>query len=244
MSIWTFKLGKAVGIFRIPAVLLGLFLPVSACLDTGFDAVSQDRSSALSRVSFYDGNVVVAGPDGYCIDAKSVKRRTASSFALLASCAKLTSGPSQYVDPMVITVSVLRFNADVQHPTARDIAKTMSPAKALKEINDDSVSLVHMAQGGDTVVPGGDPRYWRAGLVINGHLVGLAAYAEKDGTLAGPKGRKFLLDMAKNLRKQSPKLKLVTSPDVTTTPAPATTPSRSKPKGIKAILTGLFPNPV
>ena len=70
-------------------------------------------------------------------------------------------------------------------------------------VSSDGLALVHLDAGGELALPGGDPRYWRGGMVINDHLVSLAVYTPRGSRLAGASGRRFITDLARALRTAS-----------------------------------------
>ena len=244
MSIWTCKILRLGATASMAAVLAGCS-PTTGGGTVGLLSPSTEISAPVRSAALFDGAVVVAGPPGYCIDPNSVRQRAGSSFALLASCTSLTGSADLNVDPAVLTVSVLAFEAEAQQPPATDIAKSMSPAKVLEEIDGDGVSLVHFATGGSGGVPGGDPRYWRAGMVINGHVVALAAYGPAGSKVATTRGRVLLMDMAEALRDESPLPGIATGDDVELAETNGSEPvvAKPKPRGLKSIISGLFPNP-
>ncbi|MEO0371318.1 MAG: hypothetical protein AAF231_07670, partial [Pseudomonadota bacterium] len=68
MSTWTFKIP-----FRWALALVGL-VSLSGCLGSdfaGFGAGGDPDRDVLRNVTLFDGDVVVVGPPGYCIDKKS-----------------------------------------------------------------------------------------------------------------------------------------------------------------------------
>jgi len=201
MSTWISETAVARLRMMVRAGLLLVCLPLAACLDVAGEA---GPDNALRAVAFYDGKVIVTGPRGYCIDRSSVKRGPAGRFALLASCESLTDQPGISVEPAVLTVAVLPHAPSAEQPSSQAMAEALGRASVRDTEDGDGIALVHIAQGGDTVLPGGDPSYWRASMVINGHLVGLAAYGPKDGAIAGPGGRDLLRDLAETLRAASP----------------------------------------
>src|SRR6056297_1527391 len=72
----------------------------------------------------------------------------------------------------------------------------------------------------DPALPGGDPRYWRGGMLINGHLVGLAAYGRQGSRVAGADGRRLIRQLAETLREASPEMgDRPTAPSGNATPA-------------------------
>jgi hypothetical protein len=179
------------------AWLLLVCLPLAACLDAAGEAGPDD---ALRAVAFYDGDVTVTGPRGYCVDRSSIKSNPGGRFALLASCESLTEQAGIAVAPAVMTVSVLPRAGGAEQPSAAAMAEALGPEAVRSAEDHDGLALVHVAGGGDTVLPGGDPAHWRASLVINGHLVGLAAYGPAGGVVAGPEGRRLLRGLAEAMR--------------------------------------------
>ena len=241
MSIWTSDQNTARRTIR-RAFFTMLILPLAACLEGVPGAGS--GASALSRVMFYGGDVTVAGPRGYCIDPQSVKRGQSGSFALLASCESLTGTAGVVVDPAVLTVSVLPHQAGVTQPDSAEMARALSPDKVLRGYDGDGISLVHVATGGRAVLPTGDPSYWRAGMVINDHLIGLAVYGPEGGVVANDAGRNLLMAMAEELRAQSPARSFAPGAAVTaveTPPDDATQPATKARQGLGVLLGGLFP---
>ncbi|WP_297774320.1 hypothetical protein [uncultured Roseovarius sp.] len=187
-----------------------------------------EGTSALRSVPLYGGDVVVEGPRGYCIDPTSLKRGLTGSFALLASCESLTGQVGVIVEPAVMTVSVLPARGAAQQPDAASMARALAPVEVRVAEDGDGISLVQVMQGGQEALPGGDPVHWRAGMVINGHLLGLAVYGPKGGGVSGRMGREMLRDLAEALREASP----------TAAVARQARPPRAKRKGV---LGALFP---
>ena len=124
-------------------------------------------------------------------------------FALLASCESLTGQAGIAVDPAVMTVAVLPRAGTAAPPDAAAMARVLGPGVVRHAEDGDGITLVQVANGGETVLPGGDPAHWRASMIINGHIVGLAAYGPKGGQVAGPGGRDLLRDLAEALRTAS-----------------------------------------
>ncbi len=181
-------------------------LPLAACLEAGPDGPALDSSARSKQVTeqvFFGGDVVVRAPHGYCIDRKSLRRGIGTQFVALASCESLSGTRGIGVAPAMITVSVLPRQQSATQPRAADLARSVAPVKVLKAYDDDGVSLVQINSGGDQVLSSGDPRYWRAGMLVNGHLVGLSVYGRRGGPLAGKAGRVLLLELADAVREAS-----------------------------------------
>lgn len=196
------------------ALPLFLLAPLAACLGAegegeglGFltgPAVSAGKP-ALTKTSLYRGDVVVSGPRGYCIDSDSLRRGSAGSFVLLASCESISGQRgANAAAPAVMTVSVLPRQGPDAQPTAAELAAPLAPARVIRSENGDGISLVYLSKGGEVVMPGGNPAYWRAAMSINGHLVGLAVYLPNKGQNQQARGYAMILALAETLRENSP----------------------------------------
>src|SRR6056297_1374182 len=257
MSTWTSD-GPAARRMVRRAFVLGVCLSLAGCV---IAPQTRSRSDVVQQVALYDGEVVVSGPPGYCIDGAHIRRGASGAFVPMASCESLTGTPGVPVQAALMTVSVLpRTGAPAQRPTAQEIAASMAPIEALDVIDGPDLSMVRFAMGGGKLLPGGDPRYWRGGMVINGHLLGLSVYGPQGSSLAGPDGQRLLLDLADALRAGTPDLAalpaasgpaaetpLITPPaaDTQTAPKTATTTNsgtNQRRTGVHALLGGLFPN--
>ncbi|PIE14149.1 MAG: hypothetical protein CSA70_03090 [Rhodobacterales bacterium] len=159
----------------------------------------------LTELSLAKGRVVVKGPRGYCIDGGSVEQRNSGGFALLGSCEILTSGKSgASVEPAVMTVQVQPRGLQRNLPDAATLAGVLASDKVLAREDGDGITVVHLEGGEDHGVAVGDPKYWRATIMINGHPVGLAVYGPKGSPVAGRHGRGLILGLAETLRAASP----------------------------------------
>ncbi|MEQ9258294.1 MAG: hypothetical protein RIG84_04275 [Roseovarius sp.] len=215
MSTWiSDRLAPRLRLCAARGALLAALLPLAGCLGEESGALgflSGGRSEPVARdvlrkVELYEGEVVVRGPPGYCIDRKTMRRRETGGFVLLASCEALSGVRGQEVPPVVMTVSVLPGNGGTPHPGVEDVARSVSAGAVLGSVERSDMTLVHLDAGGDQILPGGDPRHWRGAMVLNGHLVGVALYAPLKSPMAGDKGRALLTDLARGLRRESPVL--------------------------------------
>lgn len=230
MSTWTFDAVTPRRALR-RGLSLWCVLALSGCV--GVESGASD--DALQQVSLFKGEVVVAGPRGYCVDGAQLRRGSFGAFVPIASCESLSGQAGIGVEPVLMTVSVLPRQDSRAMPDAAEIAASMAEDKPLEMIDGDGVSIVHFATGGERALPGGDPRYWRAGMIVNGHLLGLAVYAPKDSPLAGGQGKRLISDLAEGLRNRSPQMRAVTSSRGETA---------AVRRGIAGWLPGgLFPNP-
>lgn len=238
MYIWTCKRRALVRrVLRRIAVVMSV-LAVAGCVDlSGATRGAPDSADqTLDQISLYNDEVVVTAPRGYCLDATQIKRGTFGAFIPIGSCESLTGQAGIPVEPGLITVSVLPRQSDRAMPSASDIAASMPGDEPLQTIDGDGLSIVHFASGGARALPGGDSRYWRGGMVINGHLMGLAVYGPQDSPLADQQGLRLLMDLAEELRRRSPQL------DAEVTSATRNGSERGIGTGVKRLLGGLFPN--
>lgn len=185
----------------VPA--LGLSFVVSGCLSVG-PAEQGPRDNVLDRAALAGGEVIVAAPQGYCIQKDSLKARKTGGFALLASCEQLTGFVSGYqVEPVVMTVSALPREGDAPEPSASEIAVALGDRKVLRRLHGDGLTVVQV-QDLEALSAESDPLHWRGIMVINGHIVGLALYGAKDSAATGEKGLTQLMWLAERIREESP----------------------------------------
>lgn len=227
MSIWTSDI-RGVGAGRIarPALLLGrtlaltftMTLPLAGCLSmpesgkmgllsNGAGDSASAAVPALRRAALVQGDVVVVPPAGYCIDGDSIRDGVGGgAFALIAACQSLTGKLGGVAaEPAIITVSVSnRKRGGLDQPGADEMARAIGGARVMERINGDGLTLVHLADGGDVQVPGGDARHWRGVMVVNARVVGLALYGPKGSTVAGPTGKFLMIGMAEGILGASP----------------------------------------
>ncbi|MEO1139780.1 MAG: hypothetical protein AAFW87_10010 [Pseudomonadota bacterium] len=213
-------------------------VPLSACLADGGGFGLRDQSSrnAVQAIPLYGGDVVVRGPRGYCVDGDSVRRQNGNQLVLLASCESLTGQRGTAVEPALFVVNVKPTRAGIVPPKALGIAASMAPQKTLQAIDGDGLALVRLQAPSNPALPGSDPRYWRAGMVINNHFVSLAVYGKLGSPVAGKLGKTLILDLAESLRAASPVKRYIPAPPANTGPTEADAPAavtRSAPLGAK-----------
>lgn len=176
-------------------------------LSAFFSSHSRPVGEPLPQAPIGGGDIVVKGPSGYCVDGKTLRNRASGGFALLASCHVMTGGKSGA--PMGVSVlTVSAVDADAEHPVpgAAEFAASFAPTRSLWSGERGGLALVHLASGGNAMIPEADPRHWRAVFELNGHLVVLAAYGPEDSATASPGGGRILIDLARALRSSSPNL--------------------------------------
>ena len=158
-----------------------------------------------ARVALVEGDVVAAGPRGYCVDPTTVRSERARGFAMLASCARLSAGGTgPDVPPVLATLTVGPRSTDAALPAAETLARLAdSPLLAAREGRD--LVIAQLGAGGQTFLEDGDRRYWRGAFVLNGRLVSLALYAPEGSPFAGAQGGPFLQQVADSIRAATPR---------------------------------------
>ncbi|MCA0921788.1 hypothetical protein [Pseudooceanicola nanhaiensis] len=238
---------------RAPALLVTAAMALTGCLtlpeDTdgapqvGFLSSSETRPRALMQeAGMASGVVKVKPPVGYCIDEKSFRASRNGGFALVASCRVLSAGTQgTSVAPVVMTVTALPKAANVPMPTTEDLAASFAPAKALWSGETTGLHIVQLAAGGDQAVPGADPRHWRAMMLMNNYLIGLALYGPQDSDVVISGGRDLLTALAAGIRNASPTPEALAE----RTGAPAASPAEAEETAEKrAAVSEALPDPV
>lgn len=200
MSTWTSR--RAPG--RATALLLALSL--AACVEGMAPAGSAPRAIAVAG-----GAVVAAGPSGYCVDRTASRDGTGGAFVLFGTCAALsgTAAADQPAKPAVLTASV--------SPEAADEAAFVASFPAMARFFGSDAGRAALSRSGkaatvrvgavssrdgvlylgltDTAAQRGAavaPDYWRAILVLRGHLVTLSVMSLADRPLTPPEKRRVL----------------------------------------------------
>lgn len=211
MSTWTSRAGFSGRIGR-PGLALGLVLFLGGCLGEGsgqgggfFEALATRAPEAepLGRAKLAGGQVIVAGPTGYCVDPSSLDARPSGGFALIGACSALGS-TEPWQEPVVMTVQVQRRPSRQAPPDAQALAEAVAPLRVISQEDGEGISLVQLAEGGDAALPGSDPRHWRGTMMINDHTVALSLYAPEGSGAAGRDGRTLLIAFAEAILEASP----------------------------------------
>ncbi|HKK97612.1 MAG TPA: dihydroxy-acid dehydratase [Marivita sp.] len=193
--------------------LTALWVALSgAAFLTGCDAVEggaalsfldagQDTNPALISAPLAGGDITVSGPEGYCIDATTLRSTNSGGFAALASCRILSGGEAgPIVEPGLLTVTVSRATGDA--PTPAVLASALN-TDLLREAELSSVNAGQMATGGESAFDGSDARHWRGAFVLGNRLIGLALYAPEGSPLVGAQGAAFLNTVSSRIRASS-----------------------------------------
>lgn len=192
----------------------GFFAALRAAPATEAATQSNEAPSAdpAESIAVAGGDIVLAGPDGYCVDEASVATRGAQTFALLASCHIMSDGRSGVnIPPALITVSIGGRALAPTVPNPSSIAAAANTALLDTRI-DDNLSLAYLESGGKAYLPNGSEAHWRAATVINRRLVGLALYTPESGGVNKATAAQLLIDTITQMSTQSPSLGTTPTP--------------------------------
>ena len=169
----------------LAALLSGTIL--AGCFD------SQNRSQdALDEARVSNADVIVSGPEGYCIDRTSLRRRGEENFALIASCHSLSGGTKGMPQaPVLVSVSIGPSGEGTPLPSAVQIAK-LAKAPLLTQQKVDGLVLARLGTSARDFLNGKDAHNWRGVFTLNGHLISMSLYAPKGSAYAATAGGDFL----------------------------------------------------
>jgi hypothetical protein len=151
------------------------------------------------------GAIAVSAPPGYCVDPAALRDAEDGSFVLMASCASLdprAEGPAAL--PAILTVTVSAADPELEPPRAAELAQA-TPVPAIATVQRGALALAHFAEGGDSILPGGDPRHWRGATGAGGRVIGLALYAPEGSPLAGEAGGQLVGAAAARIEARAPR---------------------------------------
>ncbi|MFK7750907.1 MAG: hypothetical protein AB8B51_00015 [Sedimentitalea sp.] len=159
----------------------------------------------LAETALAGKDIMLAAPDGYCIDRRSLKRAKKASFAVVARCDSLgVEGYYDVFDLALITITTAPFPKDAARPGASDLIRAGAPAKSLDELTSGGVPFVRLALGGHQT-ENVSPEHWRGIFVLNGHLVALGLYAPDGSPALDRDGAYLLSDLARLTRRATEK---------------------------------------
>lgn len=209
------------------ALALVALLTLPGCLPGGglLPGKTAEDVSALVSVRLGRGDVTVRGPEGYCIDAATVRRGSNGDIALLGSCRALApESSSPYVAPVLMSVSVLPRADAPQVPDAEAIRDAFAPGEEIldQRRSADGLQLVHL-KGNTAQIDGVDLHHWRGALTIGHRPILLGLYAPKGSAEAGADGATLLTRLAQTIRQNSPAERKVAPADA---PQAAKNPKR------------------
>lgn len=189
-------------------LLIGGGLVLAACTEGDFALV--ERGQAVRSVALHGGDLVVAGPAGYCIDPDL--SRPDDDFAVLAGCDVLTRGAA--VGPVKKAVLMVSASQDRSAETVslRQLTLLANGVAVTDSFAAEGVGVMQLASGGAELAPGAEPKYWRAATSVNGYLVVMTAVSQPGGAAANRDGARLLINLAHRMTLASPNRLLPVAP--------------------------------
>jgi len=204
-------------ISRLSVILAALFL--AGCDEaTGLPFATEPGAASdgnggrarTAMVKLAGGEILLAAPDGYCIDRRSVRFGRKAGFAVMARCDTLgVRGFFGAYDLAIITIATQPALDSAALPTPAQVAGSAGsagPLRVLAKSSRNGLSLVRLG-GGTPPVDGVSDVYWRGAFVVNGHLVGVSLYAPENSPVLRDEGAVLLREMAYRTRQASQRIK-------------------------------------
>ena len=164
----------------------------------------------VGSVSLVGGDLVVAGPAGYCVDPElsDVENR----FVVLGGCDVLSNGGS--VGPVHRAVLLVSISPDraAHFAESHHLAAALGMPSGASARSKDGVQLVQLPTGGQDILEGGDSQYWRGVTTVNGYLVMMTAISQNKGAATRKSGGDLLLNLAERIKDKSPERILPKAP--------------------------------
>ncbi len=203
--------------FAVAALLAAL--TVSGCtLDLPTDGAA--ASALPMRIAVAERSIVVAGPQGYCIDRPAARDGPGGAFVLLGSCAAIagTAAAGQPVAPAVLTASVSAAGAQAvapQLPALNDYFRSAAGRAALSRSGWAATVAVQRAwaNGGVFFLAASDasgargqrvqPEFWRAVFDLKGRIVTLNVTGLQTRPLGPEAGRATLEAFVRQVQREN-----------------------------------------
>lgn len=209
MSIWTSKARACTLTLLAGLLLAGCFESESLSRVSGRD---RDEPSGPATVAVLDGNVIVAGPAGYCVDDTATRESDSEAFVLLVRCS-----PTRRNSPILSATVTGHLAASAADPA------NLSNLGAFLETSAGRVQLSRRGNAGDvgilqTRVEDGalwlriedngnpdtfEPGYWRAILPVAGRVVTLSVLSARAHPVSEERGLRALRDFVAAMRNRN-----------------------------------------
>lgn len=172
--------------------VIAAMLALSGCVAGETGGTGGGTQAAPARMAVMGGEIIVAGPRGFCVDRPASRDGSGRAFVLLGSCASLTGAPfaPRPDSPAILTVTVARGGGDIaaSYPAMDRFFRTGAGRGALSRSGKAaSVKVLETVTVGDAFylrlsdsAPTGNggapvqPDYWRAILPLKGQIVTLS----------------------------------------------------------------------
>jgi hypothetical protein len=176
---------------------------------------------APEKLSVAQGDIVVAGPPGYCIDKGATRDNEDGAFVLLGSCASIANSVRAAAPqvPAVLTASI-SAQGDADIDTAMDRLATFfesdqgraalarngdaGSVQVLSTARSDGAFIVRASDSSPAGVQGLAQDYWRALFDIRGHIVTLTVIAFEAKPMSETAARAVLEAFVRRMKTENP----------------------------------------
>lgn len=171
-----------------------LCLAIAGCGDDVRTDAENARAhrSAPQRIAVGDGNVIIAGPQGYCVDLGGTRHGPETAFVLMGNCAALigdNTAPQPWIQAL-LAASIAKYSPRAQimgdaeqldrffrSPQGRAALSRAGRAEDIEILDSfarDGTYFLRVRDSSGPEKTGLDAEHWRAVMIVNEHLVSLS----------------------------------------------------------------------
>lgn len=184
------------------AVLVAACLFLTGCDTAWFGRSANGAAPAPTHATVTRDQIVVTGPEGFCVDPTATLDQTGTGFVLLGNCAAIANSrrAAQPATPAILTATISERRGEDRLADDLDqlddffrspeglalISRSGDPAAVvvLDTAMMGDVFLLHVIDKSDSAITGVQPDYWRAYLDIGPRIATLSVLALQDRSLS------------------------------------------------------------
>ena len=202
--------------------LAGLFFGFCTACSPGPSVPASAVPSVPLRIAVADKQIIIAGPQDYCIDKAAARDSAAGSFVLLGSCAAIagTAAAGQPVAPAILTASVSPGGGPLigqQLEALNGYFRSKPGLAALSRSGQASAISLQRAWGSDGVFylaahdrstgrrNNVQAEFWRAVFDLRGRIITLNVTGLKSRPLSEAAGRATLEAFVRQVQRENRK---------------------------------------
>lgn len=196
-------------------VALGACIPGEDVTRAGVTRLFPGPAPQLA--AFAKGAVRVRGPDGFCVDPRTVRETDAGGFVMLGSCASIANSERVAAPrrPAILTVAVSaparlsvagsteQLSQFLQTEAGQALlARDGSAGSVTVEevISGDGIVLVRSRDEGWIATSRVERSYWRGFFDLGSRVVTVSVFGLTHAPLKSAQGQRLLLDFVKSIR--------------------------------------------
>ena len=176
---------------------------------------------APERALVSDGQVTIAGPEGFCIDPTATRTEHGSSFVLLGSCAAISTSPRKPKPkvPAILTATVSGngnavpisasmetlagfFKSDAGRAALSRSGKPES-VTVIEALGKEDVFYIHARDKDADAQTGADGEYWRALFDVKGRIVSASVFGLREHPISSDDSFRTLQDFTQRIRSEN-----------------------------------------